>query len=57
MRPVLSTLLGVLCSVFAVAAVAQDDAADIGDHSFKGLELRGIGPAITSGRISDFAFH
>lgn len=57
MRPILSTLLGVLCSVFTLAAVAQDDAADIGDHSFKGLELRGIGPAITSGRISDFAFH
>jgi len=30
---------------------------EIQKHPFKGLELRGIGPAITSGRISDFAFH
>ena len=39
------------------AASAEDDVPPILDHPFAGLELRTIGPAITSGRISDFAFH
>ena len=41
------------CLLATVAAPAADDT----DHGFEGLKLRGIGPAITSGRISDFAFH
>jgi len=38
-------------------AAANDDDSDIADHPYANLELRPIGPAITSGRISDFAFH
>src|ERR1041385_4208406 len=40
-----------LLSVFAVAA----HAADYGEKTFAGLELRPIGPALTSGRIIDLA--
>jgi photosystem II stability/assembly factor-like uncharacterized protein len=48
--------------ILAISAcvLGQDEengAPEIQKHPFKGLELRGIGPAITSGRISDFAFH
>ncbi|MCP5092524.1 MAG: glycosyl hydrolase, partial [Gammaproteobacteria bacterium] len=43
-----------LCASFlSLNASAQDDDA----HPLSGLSLRPIGPAITSGRISDFAFH
>ena len=52
-RIVLFSAISLLVSTFALAA--DDDGADIGDHPFSGLQLRGIGPAITSGRISDFA--
>lgn len=42
----------------AASSHAQDDAASaLTDHPFSGLALRTIGPAITSGRISDFAVH
>ena len=27
------------------------------DHPLAGIPLRNIGPALTSGRVSDFAFH
>ena len=37
----------------ALSAAEEDE----GGHPFNGLNLRAIGPAITSGRISDFAFH
>ncbi|MBT8080603.1 MAG: glycosyl hydrolase [Gammaproteobacteria bacterium] len=48
----------VVISLVCVAPVAaQENSDDLADHGFKGLELRPIGPAITSGRISDFAFH
>ena len=40
-----------------VCAADNDDKAELQDHPFANLELRHIGPAITSGRISDFAFH
>lgn len=44
----------ILCtSILSLSASAQDDDA----HPLSGLSLRPIGPAITSGRISDFAFH
>jgi photosystem II stability/assembly factor-like uncharacterized protein len=52
--------LVVLILAVSSTAFAQDkESAEPSsqDHPFKGLELRGIGPAITSGRISDFAFH
>ena len=48
----------VLAASARIFAAEEDNGApQIQDHPFKGLELRGIGPAITSGRISDFAFH
>ena len=40
-------------SVLSATAPAQEDDA----HPFAGIELRHVGPAITSGRISDFAVH
>ena len=52
-RIVLLSVLSLAASTFALAA-DKDDGSDISEHPFKGLELRGIGPAITSGRISDF---
>jgi len=36
--------------------VAQDEPVDAG-QAFAGLKVRAIGPAVTSGRISDFAMH
>jgi photosystem II stability/assembly factor-like uncharacterized protein len=44
-------------SSFVFGQDEENDKPEIQKHPFKGLELRGIGPAITSGRISDFAFH
>jgi hypothetical protein len=44
---------------FALAcllATTTVSAADDSKHGFEGLKLPGIGPPITSGRISDFAF-
>jgi len=42
----------------ALALPAQDeDEALFSDAAFSGLELRGIGPAFTSGRIADIAIH
>ena len=40
-----------------VCAAENEDVPEILDHPFTNLNLRPIGPAITSGRISDFAFH
>jgi photosystem II stability/assembly factor-like uncharacterized protein len=42
-----------LCLLFAAALHAQD--AKYGEKTFAGLELREIGPALTSGRIIDLA--
>ena len=48
-----------LLVVVAVATVVPSFAAaqSADEHTLAGLPLRTIGPAITSGRISDFAFH
>lgn len=43
--------------VLVPAAPAQEGESPLTEHPFAGLELREIGPAITSGRISDFAVH
>ena len=51
----LVTLIAVLLSLAAPSA-AQDSGAP-GADTFAGLELRGIGPALSSGRISDLAIH
>lgn len=42
--------LTILGGAYAAPAIAQD-------NPFAGLKFRNIGPALTSGRISDFAFH
>jgi len=54
MRGLLSLILLI---VLVPAAPAQEGESPLTDHPFAGLELREIGPAITSGRISDFAVH
>jgi photosystem II stability/assembly factor-like uncharacterized protein len=43
--------------LFPVQAMAQESEEDKPNEPFAGLALRHIGPAITSGRISHFAFH
>ena len=46
-------LFAVAISILSATVLAQEDDA----HPFAGIELRHLGPAITSGRISDFAVH
>ncbi|MEO1245326.1 MAG: glycosyl hydrolase [Pseudomonadota bacterium] len=47
-----------LLLVFAIASSPLPAmAAEADEHPLAGLPLRTIGPALTSGRISDFAFH
>ena len=46
-------LMGAGFLVVCATALAQED----DPHPFAGIELRHVGPAITSGRISDFAVH
>ncbi|MDJ0905974.1 MAG: hypothetical protein QNI96_08155 [Woeseiaceae bacterium] len=54
----LSLLLVALTFAAATGNAADnDEKSALTDHPFAGLALRPIGPAITSGRISDFAFH
>jgi photosystem II stability/assembly factor-like uncharacterized protein len=36
---------------------AQDDARSVSEANYSGLELRNIGPALTSGRIADIDIH
>jgi len=56
-------VLVLLCLPFWIAAKKKDDAAEQADASrlktetFEGLELRGLGPALMSGRIADIAVH
>jgi len=45
-----------LLIALAAPALADDEAPDAG-QIFGGLAVRDIGPAVTSGRISDFAMH
>jgi photosystem II stability/assembly factor-like uncharacterized protein len=40
-----------------VLPLAAAEKSETDENPFADLKLRGIGPAITSGRISDFAFH
>ena len=56
MRLAILAVLLTFVATFGCAA-ENDDKPEIQDHPFANLELRHIGPAITSGRISDFAFH
>ena len=48
-------LLPVVFAIVAIQLPAQVEATE--EHPLAGLPLRTIGPAITSGRLSDFAFH
>ena len=51
----LSLILTLSCLVLAGAAAAADDDAPWQSGDLSGLSFRNIGPAIASGRISDFA--
>ncbi len=60
MKRVRLPLLVALLVVFSVAVLAQDssDSDDLfTSATFNGLKFRSIGPALTSGRISDLAVH
>ena len=48
-------VLALLALTHIPTAVAADD--EESTHPLAGMPLREIGPALTSGRISDFAFH
>ncbi|NER13525.1 glycosyl hydrolase [Leptobacterium flavescens] len=54
MRSILK--LGVLWSIF-FAMILPLHAQKLNEGTFKGLQLRNIGPAFTSGRIADIAIH
>lgn len=51
--PIGVVLLALLCAMPATLSGANDAE----QHALAGIPLRHIGPAITSGRIADFAFH
>ncbi len=55
MRPAIC--LALCLSLIGPAAQAADDSKDKPEALYGGLSLRDIGPAITSGRITDFAMH
>jgi photosystem II stability/assembly factor-like uncharacterized protein len=46
-----------LLCLLIVAANPADAAEDDDGHPLAGIPLRSIGPALTSGRVADFAFH
>jgi len=45
-------VLSLFTCVFCQSGIAAEE-----DHPLAGIPLRSIGPALTSGRVSDFAFH
>lgn len=47
--------IGILLLLFCESVFAQQKSADLTSDSFSNLSFRSIGPAVTSGRISDFA--
>ena len=49
-------LLFIFFSVLSASAEDEDDAG-LNEATLKGLEWRGIGPAMTAGRIADIAIH
>ncbi len=52
-----AALLVAPAATLAVAAEAGDDTERMSAKTFAGLTLRGIGPALASGRVADFAVH
>ena len=51
------TLFAALACLSTVAIAQNEETVDPGfnEQTFKGLEMRGIGPAFMSGRIADIA--
>jgi len=57
-RPAAGVVLAAsLTAAVIMPAAAQDDDASDAATVFSALKIRNIGPAVTSGRISDFAMH
>lgn len=50
-------LLLLFMMIGSVSITAQDNATDISEANYSGLEFRNIGPALFSGRIADIAIH
>jgi photosystem II stability/assembly factor-like uncharacterized protein len=46
-----------LLTISPTSGLAQDESPELQSDTFKGLALRGIGPAKMSGRIADIAIH
>ncbi len=55
MRTLLTAALSAL--LFCLPALAQDKKPGFNEATFKGLEMRSIGPAFMSGRIADIVLH
>ena len=55
-RALLASCLA-LCCVAPGARADEESEGKLNEDTFKGLELRGIGPALMSGRIADIAIH
>ena len=53
---VLAVLL-VMCPFYSLAQESDDPDDPFGSSTFSGLSFRSIGPALTSGRVSDIAVH
>ena len=56
-RFALRVVLALFISSLVIAAEHEDTEPGFNESTFKGLEMRSIGPASTSGRIADFAIH
>lgn len=52
-----SLLLLIFFVLGGTPLAAQDDARSVSETNYSGLELRNIGPALTSGRIADIDIH
>ena len=46
-----------LCTILTLGTFSFADTALAEDHPLAGIPLRNLGPALTSGRVSDFAFY
>lgn len=57
-KNLLSALMIAFCSIFTTSIYSQDTVSELmSDKTFSGLKMRSIGPAFTSGRISDIVIH
>jgi len=46
-----------LSTILCLASASLPFVAQAAEHPLAGIPFRNIGPALTSGRVSDFAFH